>query len=1068
MANAIHCPNGHDWNAATGHCSVCGVLPADATEPVTVPSRIVAPDPTDAQGASAEPGEAPTIAQSSATASVSAPPAGIMPGYALLRELGRGGMGVVYEARQVSLGRVVALKMILAGGHAGQAALARFRTEAEAIARLQHPHIVQIHEIGEHDGLPFFSLEYCSGGSLAQKLSGTPMQPMDAAALIEPLARAMHAAHSKGVIHRDLKPANVLLVPLAAGESVGVKGLGVPKITDFGLAKKLDEAGHTGTGDVMGTPSYMAPEQAGGRLAEIGPACDTYALGAMLYECMTGRPPFRAATPLDTVLQVVTDEAVPVRRLNSLVPRDLETICHKCLHKEPAKRYATAAALADDLARFQRGEPIAARPVGHLERLMKWARRRPAAAALTAVSAAAIVAVVGGSLVFTALLADERDKARLLAEQETRARTKADDQLARAELALYAGQLARANLEWDNNDVDVARYVLSQCPLRLRGPEFRYLYTRFNHRGQQLLTGHASLVTCVAYGPDGKRLASADRNGIVRLWDMDKRTAIRDVNAHAEQVNWVCFSADGKRLASASDDATVKIWDSDTGAHVLTILGHKGRVPAVAFSPNGRLLASGGADRTIRLWDAEDGHPIAELPAHKGIVFAVDFNPDGTRLASASLDRTVKLWDTATQKLIHTLAGHTKLVMSVRFSRDGKRLASGSEDRTVKVWDAADGREVITLRGHTSFVTRVTFSPDGRRLASGSEDHTIKVWELGTGRVLHTIRGVRGWITGLCYDQDGKCLASANGADGTVGLWDPENGQDARSLPGPHFRFGNGVFFSPDSTRLATTDGFFLRVWDPRNGAPIFSRKMPQDPERPRVRFSHDGKHIAVARNNGSIELLDAATGNTVRTLAKKGAVVHDLRFSSDRKHLISAGSQVVTWEWETGRELRSFELAKVWQLAVSPDGSRVAMIDAESKSAQMVDVTTQARGPTIVGLAQFGGVCFSADGRRLALAEAGGPIQVRDAADGRLIATLTGHTGWAHGMSFSADGTRLASAGADNTVKIWDVESGQDLLTLRGHKANAVAVALSPDGNYIASADVEGNIRIWDTDRSP
>jgi tRNA A-37 threonylcarbamoyl transferase component Bud32 len=292
-------------------------------------------------------------------------------GYELLEEIGHGGMGVVYKARHTKLNRAVALKMILAGGHAGTAELARFQTEAEAVARLQHPDIVQIFEVGEYDGLPFFSLEFCSGGSLDKKVRGTPVAPREAAALVQRLATAMEAAHQKGVIHRDLKPANVLLTED-----------GTPKITDFGLAKKLDEAGQTHSGAIMGTPSYMAPEQAEGK-KDIGPAADIYALGAMLYDLLTGRPPFKGATPMETIRQVVSDEPVPPSRLLPSCPRDLETVCLKCLHKEPRKRYGSAADLAEDLRRFQAGEPITARPVGSLERGWRWCRRNPVVATLT-------------------------------------------------------------------------------------------------------------------------------------------------------------------------------------------------------------------------------------------------------------------------------------------------------------------------------------------------------------------------------------------------------------------------------------------------------------------------------------------------------------------------------------------------------------------------------------------------------------------------------------------------------------------------------------------------------------
>jgi serine/threonine protein kinase/tetratricopeptide (TPR) repeat protein len=354
-----------------------------------------------------------------------------VPGYEILGELGRGGMGVVYKARQLGPNRPCALKMILAGAHAGAAELSRFRTEAEAIGRLQHPNIVQIFEVGEHDALPFLSLEFCAGGSLEKKLDGTPLPPDEAARLVETLARAMQAAHQANVIHRDLKPANVLLATacrFALAESdeanakrqAGARDGIVPKITDFGLARKLDEAGQTTGNAIVGTPAYMSPEQAAGKSSELGPATDVYALGAILYECLTGRPPFKAATVIDTLHQVVGNEPVPPSQLQPRTPRDLETITLKCLQKDPGRRYATAADLADDLHRFLAGEPITARPVGGLEKAWKWVKRNPVVAALSAVI---VLLLVGSSLGIYAKYLDawqrkrEADEMRIAAEQ---------------------------------------------------------------------------------------------------------------------------------------------------------------------------------------------------------------------------------------------------------------------------------------------------------------------------------------------------------------------------------------------------------------------------------------------------------------------------------------------------------------------------------------------------------------------------------------------------------------------------------------------------------------------------
>ncbi len=347
-------------------------------------------------------------------------PVSVQPaGYEILGELGRGGMGVVYQARQVKLNRVVALKMIRAAGLAGSDELARFRTEAEAVARLQHPNIVQVFEVGEHEGRPYFSLEFCSGGSLDKKLAGSPLPAEEAARLVELLAQAMQAAHQANVIHRDLKPANVLL-----------SADGTPKITDFGLAKKLDEAGQTQTGAVMGTPSYMAPEQAEGNRV-VGPACDIYALGAILYECLTGRPPFKAATLSDTMMQVLHQEPVSPRQLNAQVPRDLETVCLKCLEKEPTRRYLSAAALADDLHRFLAGETVKARPVGTWERAWRWARRRPAVSGLLAAVVLVSAAGVAGMITLYRAALLERDRA---VGQEQEAATERDRAFAQEKL----------------------------------------------------------------------------------------------------------------------------------------------------------------------------------------------------------------------------------------------------------------------------------------------------------------------------------------------------------------------------------------------------------------------------------------------------------------------------------------------------------------------------------------------------------------------------------------------------------------------------------------------------------
>jgi tetratricopeptide (TPR) repeat protein/tRNA A-37 threonylcarbamoyl transferase component Bud32 len=425
MARLLTCPHGHQWHPpadgppdAGARCPACGAAPVLPPRTATAES-VTLPEMAPAAGGAA--GRPVAI-----------------PDHEILGELGRGGMGVVYKARHRQLGRLVALKMVRVGALVGEADLARFRAEAEAVARLQHPNIVQVYEVGEGQGLPYFSLEFCPGGSLAARLNGTPLPPLTAAQVAETLARAMHAAHEAGVVHRDLKPANVLLVPSQRPEAVALGDEAAerfePKVTDFGLAKRLDLAGSslTQSGAIVGTPSYMAPEQAAGQTKTIGPAADVYALGAVLYECLTGRPPFRAATLVDTILQVLDQEPVPPGRLNAGVPRDLETICLKCLAKEPARRYASALDLADDLRRFRQGEPIRARPMGRLERAARWARRNPALAGSLAAVVLALAAGTAVSAGFAVQAAYQAEQARGSAADARKAQ--ADLQQANADL----------------------------------------------------------------------------------------------------------------------------------------------------------------------------------------------------------------------------------------------------------------------------------------------------------------------------------------------------------------------------------------------------------------------------------------------------------------------------------------------------------------------------------------------------------------------------------------------------------------------------------------------------------
>jgi eukaryotic-like serine/threonine-protein kinase len=538
-----------------------------------------------------------------------------IPGYQILGELGRGGMGVVYRAHQIGLGRTVALKMIRSAEHASAEERRRFQSEAEALARLRHPNIVHVYEVGEHNGTPFFSMEYVEGGSLDRYLNGQPLLSGEAAALVETLARAIHAAHEANIIHRDLKPANVLLQKGGSGSFSGSAGAdqeaapvvqversawgrGLPKVTDFGLAKNLvgpggtpGEAGQTRTGAVMGTPSYMAPEQAAGRGREVDQRADIYALGAILYECLSGGPPFRAATVAETLLRVLNDEPLPLRQIQPDVPLDLETVCHKCLEKTPAQRYTTAEELAEELGRFRRGEPVVARPVGRLERGWRWCRRNPWVAIWSAATAFSLIL---GTIIamFLAILAwgnaQDAVRAQANAEREAEKATRAESeakkkqleaetQLQRARTAAYAVQLGLARDDLNRGFLERARGILSNCDPEVRHWEHNLLLRKCELRLRNE-SRHEGAVRSVCFSPDGERLASAGDDGTIQVRDFLTGKELLSLKGHTGWVLAVCYRPDGKRLASAGDDGTVKVWDARSGREVLTLGGHEGRV----------------------------------------------------------------------------------------------------------------------------------------------------------------------------------------------------------------------------------------------------------------------------------------------------------------------------------------------------------------------------------------------------------------------------------------------------------------------------------------------------------
>jgi eukaryotic-like serine/threonine-protein kinase len=1050
-----------------------------------------------------------------------APPA--VPGYEVRGELGRGGMGVVYQARQTRADRLVALKMVLAGGHADQKELARFRSEAEAAARLAHPNVAQVYEVGEHGGLPFFSMEFCPGGSLAQKLAGIPLPPRQAAELVETLARAVHAAHAAGVVHRDLKPGNVLL---AAD--------GTPKVTDFGLAKRLDGVGQTATGAVLGTPSYMAPEQAAGK-KEVGPAADVWALGAILYECLTGRPPFKGPTPLDTVLQVLNDEPVPPRRLQPGVPRDLETVCLKCLQKEPGKRYASAAELADDLARFQAGEAVRARPVGPAGRLWRVCRRNPVVAGLMAVLALYLVgaAVAGiGFGLHSASLAEKAGQARAdaegQAEKARQAQADAERQAEESRRLLVRRSVAEGERLAGEGDVCAGLAWLAEALDLDRGdPEREWAHRVALH---SLLRQAPELLDVWllpelanpgrAASPDGRRLLAVDDAGLARVWDTDRHVPLSPLH-EAGSVRFAAFGPDGRLVLTADSNHAVRVWDAETGRAV---------TPALAVGrplENAVLTADGSRVITLtegraRLWDGATGKPLPGMEDHGGTVRWVAFSPDGTRAVSAGDDKTARLWDADTGKSGPALV-HPYRVQHACFSPDSKQLATacnefprGSERR---LWDAAtgelvargggpasapfasshgvifaaDGRRSVTVTGtaawinpggnqqpvmltHANLVRRdatAGFSPDYACVLTVAEDMTARLWEAPGGRpwtppVRH---GAPVWHSS--WSADGRSWRTAS-VDGVVRTWATADcGAPTRTMK--HDGAALRLALSPDGRRVATgSRDRTARVWDLDTGQEL--TRVTHRAAVWRVAFSPDGDLLVTACEDGTARVWDARTGKAVtdelRLDAGEGLNGPWAAFSPDGRYVVTGAGTAEAgrgtgaarvWDARTGRAVTVLPHAgRVQQAEVSPDGRQVATAGAAG-----CFVWDLERGTKLFELApghqdEFNDyVTFSPDGTRLATANPDLTVRVHDARTGRPL-TLPIPAGIVAELAFSPDGGRLVTAGRDQTARVWDAATGQPLTPPLRHRSLVAGASFSTDGNFVVTASQEGG-RVWD-----
>jgi WD40 repeat protein len=887
------------------------------------------------------------------------------------------------------------------------------------------------------------------------------------------------------VIHRDLKPGNVL-----------VTADGTPKVTDFGLAKQLDaEAGRTIPGEpttsgaILGTPSYMAPEQAGGNSGEVGPAADVYALGVVLYQLLTGRPPFRADTPLETLHLVLTAEPLPPRRLQPRLPRDLDTICLKCLHKEPHRRYANALELADDLRRFLAGEPIRARPVGPVERLWRWGRRNPALAGVSGLAAAAIMAAFALAIGFA--LTEYRAAEELRREQE---KTLAATQEVKRQAA--AIQLERGLSLCEQGHVGRGMLLLAgglELVPADAGDLERTIRTNLAAWKEQIHPMRAVLtdpdrVLALAFSPDRTTAVTGGKDGAVCIWDLTTGKLRCPPMRHDLPVRAVAFSPDGRSVLTGSRDKTARLWDSATGRPLGPALCHDQDVHAVAFSPDGQLLLTGsGRDFSnrgeARLWDAATRHPRGDPLAHGGPVRAVAFSSDGQTFVTGSEDRTARLWDAATGKLLDRSAPVSGWVQAVAAGPDGRTVLLAAPGRTAWLWvgGALDALE------HPGDVGAVAF--DGRVPVTagelGGNEGEVRWWHKSTGASGQWAAGPvlphQGPVDAFLFTGGSVLLASRK--DRSTRVWqvkEPASAGgplDPAARTMPHQDPVYGAAFSPDGRTVFTASGPSTEgpglacVWQlsPEYAVEGLKLKLAHPAPVSSVVASPDGRTLATGCDDKQVRLWDAASGRPL------GQLPHPSYVSAPAWHpdgeVLATGCEdgkARLWDVRTG-QLRTAELEHpepVYAVAFSPDG-RSFLTGCGDGKARLWDVGTGTYCPSFSHGEPIRAAAFSRDGQTVATGGYDKTVRFWNGTTGEPVGFALEHPSLVWALAFSPDaktlltgcGPRYAKAGE---ARLWDWVTDKPLGPALRHGGEVRAVAFSPDGKTALTGSLDGTARLW------
>ncbi|QDU49628.1 serine/threonine-protein kinase [Gimesia panareensis] len=1065
--------------------------------------------------------------------------------FRILRPHAKGGLGEVSVAEDTELGREVALKEIQSQFADDDISRLRFVLEAEVTGGLEHPGIVPIYGLGQYDdGRPYYAMRFIRGDSLkeaADRFHG--LSPKGAAkdqtldfesiefrkllGRFVDVCNAIEYAHSRGVLHRDLKPGNIMLGKY--GETL---------VVDWGLAKVKGRDDATRTegettltprsgsgsaptqmGSAIGTPAFMPPEQAAGRLDALGPASDVYSLGATLYYLLTGQPPVTGENLGEVLKRVEAGEFAAPRNVKRDIPKPLEAICLKAMARSPQERYVSPQALADDLERYLADERVSAFSEPLLIRTRRWIRKHPGG--VSALAATVLVGLISSILVSTvvsgknrelgaantALTESEkvarhaqqdaesaRDEARTAQSLTEQALKSAESQKRFARRSLYSSTMVAAqNSIWTPEGYARGKELLAEVRPQLgetdmRGWEWHYLNSLPDPRGR-VIHDSGTPVYALSCSPDGKHLAIAG-TGAVQIVEFDSGAVVRMLATHENIRVWsLSWSPSGSHIAAVYNKS-LQIWNVETGAEQSHLTGHTGKVRDLDWSPDGRRIVTASRDKSIRTWNVETGESLLTIAAHNASVNCVDWSTDGSRLVSGSDDKTIGVWDANTGKSLVTVQGISTEVQCVHFSPDDQRIASssgGDSDNAVMVWDAMTGENLNTLEDSVAYVTWVEWSPDGSKLLTCQFRRggrftglSADVWDSSTGTHIRRFLGHESAIYGCGWLPDGQHCVTAS-FDGTVRGWELEIEKREPDLTG-HEQRVRTLAWSPDGTRIATASfDKTCKIWDLFSKQEILTFTGHED-QVYCVDWHPDGSRLASCGSERIFHIWNAEDGNVLHTVeATNTGEINQIAWSPDGTLIATAADDktVRVFRASTGTEVNRFEL-KDYALAIawSDDGGRIAAVAAGEASVWNVDDSFLVGQFSLPGC-KLWGIRFSPDGTRIAVGgeqstqdtfgesvqASGGVLAVWDVENQQMIHQFSGHANVVRSVDWSRDGMRVLSSDSDGKVMLWDADTGAQLLVFHDPDERAVvSAAFSPDELLIATAGDAPGIRLWDT----